>query len=168
MKKYLAVAVLGIAILVLCTMMFIRSNNVFAAACDCVACHGQMHNSCADWGADTCNACHGNPPSSNNPGPGGMIAYPSPTGMTAAGAHMILSHRYGGTSSCQHCHYGGMPMTPVIGDNKIQIGISIAGFNGAGTSYDGYILNPPYSYVGTNGTTTSANGSGRCFPRKVA
>jgi predicted CxxxxCH...CXXCH cytochrome family protein len=132
------------------------------AACDCTLCHGLMHNNCSDWGADVCNSCHGDPPQVNAPGQNGLVLFPSPTGSTAVGGHATLSHRYGGNAACQHCHSGGMPVSPVIGNNKIQIGFNAGGFSGSGSSYDGHTLNSPYSYEGTNGTTITMNGSGTC------
>lgn len=137
-------------------------GSAYAAPCDCTACHGAMHNDCTDWGTDVCNTCHGNPPISGVTGTGGLVKFPSPTGATAAGGHTILSHRYGGSAACQHCHFGGMPLSPIIGNNRIQIGFSINGFGGQGTSYDAAALNAPYAFEGTNGTVITTGGSGRC------
>jgi predicted CxxxxCH...CXXCH cytochrome family protein len=55
-----------------------------------------------------------------------------------------------------------MPVGPILGDTKIQIGFSAAGFTGRDTTYDGGVLNSPYSYEGTNGTAITYGGTDRC------
>jgi predicted CxxxxCH...CXXCH cytochrome family protein len=139
--------------------IYVHNNNAYAA-CDCTICHGLMHNNCTDWGTNTCTACHGNPPTFNGPVTGGLVKWPATTGSTSAGAHVLISHRLGDASSCQHCHFGGMPVSPIVGDNRLEIGFSIYGYPGAGTTYDAAKLNIPV--IGTNGTAITNGGTQIC------
>src|ERR1700690_2046413 len=152
---------LSMVILLCLFLMYIVCGNV-AAACDCTVCHGQMHNNCADWGSNECSSCHGDPPSINGLGQNGLVQFPSPTGYPVAGGHQILAHKYGGDNSCQRCHFGGMPISPITTFGVLHIGINVPGFSGAGSSYDGLPLNAPFSYQGTNGTVVTANGTDKC------
>jgi predicted CxxxxCH...CXXCH cytochrome family protein len=47
-------------------------------------------------------------------------------------------------------------------DNRIQIGFGLYGFSGAGSQYDGQVLNLPYTYAGTNGTAITTGGQLQC------
>ncbi len=123
--------------------LFIGSSTIFAQECGC-------------------NGCHGNPPiASTLGGPDGLAG----VGLTA-GAH--LKHTKGALFGvgqnpiCYICHSGGMPITAVCGNNKLQIGFSINGRDGSGASYDGTTLRTPWIYEGTNGTTITLNGSMSC------
>lgn len=108
----------------------------------------------------TCDSCHGNPPTIDSASKGGVIWYPSPTGSTSAGAHLV--HATSGTNynfSCGECHYNGMQDPPIRLDNLVEIG-----FKSSGTkTYDGRAsLNSPYDYGGTNGTAITRGGTLRC------
>ncbi len=99
-----------------------------------------------------CHTCHGNPPVVDTPqGQDGLVDSPEPTGSITAGAHNLHVNTY--SLSCDRCHSGGMPISPVTGDFRLQIGFDILGFSGAGTIYNQQVLNGSYSYQGTNGTT---------------
>jgi predicted CxxxxCH...CXXCH cytochrome family protein len=109
----------------------------------------------------SCNACHGFPPVADTPGEvHGLVWHPAPTGATGAGAHR--THAVDNGIGCESCHSGGMPVSPIVDDYRIQLGFAIAGQDTAGNSYDGGNLNPPYSYEATNNTTVTTGGSMTC------
>ncbi|MBI5556376.1 MAG: CxxxxCH/CxxCH domain-containing protein, partial [Deltaproteobacteria bacterium] len=111
----------------------------------------------------TCNSCHGSPPVVDNPqGSDGLVAVPSATGSATAGAHALHATAAGFNFACDMCHAGGMPVSPISGNNKIQIGF---GVNPAGipASYDGQAnLTVPYSYEGTGDTMVTGGNSLTC------
>jgi|GEM_PF-6708454 len=109
----------------------------------------------------SCNACHGFPPAADSPGQiNGLVWNPAPTGSTSAGAHP--AHVSGNGIACETCHYSGMPVTPIVDDYRLQMGFAIDGQGTAGNRYDGQLLNPAYSYEGTNNTTVTSGGSMTC------
>ena len=121
----------------------------------CNKCHTEKTCSHA-----SCDSCHGNPPTLDSASKGGVIWFPSPTGSSSAGAHLI--HATSGTNynfSCGECHYNGMQDPPIKLDNLVEIG-----FKSSGTkTYDGRTtLNSPYDYSGTNGTEITRGGTLRC------
>jgi len=126
----------------------------------CSDCHNTstQHGGCYA----TCEACHGNPPVDQT----GLVhnyldvLQPLPTGAVSPGAHAIHASATGSNYPCETCHYGGMPMTELVGNNKIQIGFNIMGA-GRG-SYGGGPLSSPYTYEGTNGTTITYDGTMTC------
>ena len=132
----------------------------------CTDCHGPQgpHGAACN---SSCDACHGNPPRTILPGgPIGLVGplagqtNPLPTGSLSPGAHEKHSSSSGLGYSCQICHFGGMPQSPVVGNNLIQIGFNAGGTGGG--SYDGHLLNPPYSYEATNGTSVTLGGTKTC------
>lgn len=119
----------------------------------CTACHGH------DEGfKPSCSACHAFPPLDLS----GLVSSPLPTtGSTTAGAH--ARHATGGSNYsyvCSTCHTNGMPVTPITGNNRIQIGFNAFG-TGSG-NYDGQTLSNGYTYAATNGTTVTTGGSKTC------
>jgi len=107
-----------------------------------------------------CDACHGNPPITDNKfgWPDGLVGSPK-TGAASAGAH--AKHVTNATGPlmndiCYKCHVGGMPFSPVCGNYMIQLGL------GGGT-YDGQVLSAPYSYEGKNSTTITTGGTKKCL-----
>lgn len=125
---------------------------------DCTGCHA--HKSGFNAG---CNSCHGNPPVLDIPkGDDGLVLVPSATGSVTAGAHALHAGASGFQFSCDMCHAGGMPESPVSGNNRIQIGF---GVNPAGVAanYDGQSsILPPYGYEGVDDTTVTGGGSLTC------
>lgn len=121
----------------------------------CNKCHSEKNCSHA-----ACDSCHGNPPTLDSAGKGGVIWYPAPTGSSSAGAHLI--HATSGSNydfSCGECHYNGMQDPPIKLDNLLQIGSKSSGIK----TYDGRAaFNPPYDYIGTNGTEITRGGTLRC------
>ena len=123
---------------------------------NCEACHDHASGFKA-----TCNGCHGNPPVVDTFGkPNGLVDTPARTGSSSAGAHSKHATSAGMNYQCDKCHYGGMPISPVYADNKIQIGFNIFGTGGG--IYDGQALNSPFSYEGTNGTAITTDGAMTC------
>ncbi|MBI4793869.1 MAG: CxxxxCH/CxxCH domain-containing protein [Deltaproteobacteria bacterium] len=109
----------------------------------------------------SCNACHGFPPVAHTPGEvNGLVWNPAPTGASSAGAHRV--HAIDNGISCETCHSGGMPVTPIVDDYRIQLGFAIAGQESTGNSYDGQHLSPPYIYEATNNTMITTGGSMTC------
>ncbi|MBI5559008.1 MAG: CxxxxCH/CxxCH domain-containing protein, partial [Deltaproteobacteria bacterium] len=125
---------------------------------NCTGCHDHTKG----FGAN-CNSCHGNPPVVDTAqGGDGLVAMPSETGSVTAGAHELHATPSGFNFACDMCHAGGMPDSPISGNNKIQIGF---GVNPAGipSSYDGQAnLAVPYSYEGTGNTTVTGGNSLTC------
>ena len=118
--------------------------------CECKVCHGPVGPH--DGGYPGCDSCHGNPPVDN----AGLVFFPSPTGATSAGAHSKHATLSGYNYTCETCHFNGMPSTAIIEDPLLlQMGFSVP-TNGA--VYHGRILQSPYLYDGTNGTTVTASG----------
>jgi predicted CxxxxCH...CXXCH cytochrome family protein len=88
------------------------------------------------------------------------VFFPSPTGATTAGAHAKHATSSGYNYACQTCHFNGMPTTAIIEDPLLlQMGFSVV-TNGA--VYDGRVLQDPYLYDATNGTTVTTNGAMTC------
>ena len=122
----------------------------------CTSCHLHVYGFRA-----SCNICHGNPPVADTlGGPDGLVSTPSATGSSSAGSHVKHATPANMNYPCNTCHYGGMPVSPVSGNNKLQIGFSVLGAGGG--AYDGRTLNAPYSYEGTNGTAVTTGGSLTC------
>ena len=128
----------------------------------CTDCHSH-----AEGFKASCSGCHGIPPTVDTlGGPSGLVGpssgqtQPPATGATSAGAHTMHATSAGMGYACGVCHYQGMPTTPVVGNNNLQIGFNIAGA-GSG-SYDGATLNAPYAYEGTHGTTVTTGGARTC------
>ena len=120
---------------------------------DCTGCHEHKSGFAAG-----CNNCHGNPPVVN----GDLVFIPSATGSTTAGGHQLHATASGFDAECNACHDGGMPTSPISGNNRIQIGF---GENPEGvlSEYDGHVsLQTPYSYEGVNNTTVTTGGSLTC------
>ncbi|MBA4372087.1 MAG: hypothetical protein C0402_04425 [Thermodesulfovibrio sp.] len=117
----------------------------------CTACHGH------DEGfKPSCSACHAFPPVDAS----GLVSTPLPTGSTTAGAHGKHATSAGMNYSCDTCHNQGMPVTPVSGNNRIQIGFNMFGTGGG--SYDGQALINGYTYEGRNGTAVTTGGTKTC------
>jgi predicted CxxxxCH...CXXCH cytochrome family protein len=126
---------------------------------DCTGCH--RHGDGFGLAGAACDFCHGYPPTQDSPGASdGLVYLPEPTGSPSAGAHS--AHAITEVYACETCHNGGMPESPVFGNDLIQIGFNVFGSDGTGTSYDGQVLAPPYDYEGTNNTTVTATGSMTC------
>ena len=122
---------------------------------DCTDCHTH------DSGFQSCKGCHGFPPVEES-GKDGLVSVPAPTGATSPGAHARHATEAGYNYACTTCHHAGMPVTPVSDNNKIQMGFDVPGHSGEGTHYDGQLLDPPYNYQGTYGTTVTLGGSLTC------
>ncbi|MBU4261817.1 MAG: CxxxxCH/CxxCH domain-containing protein [Proteobacteria bacterium] len=123
---------------------------------NCTACHDHELGF-----RPNCNACHGFPPVVDAPGQlNGLVWNPAPTGSTGAGAH--AAHVVDNGMSCETCHYGGMPVTPIVDDYRLQMGFHIEGQYTVGNHYDGQSLHPDYTYQGTNNTTVTTGGSMTC------
>lgn len=135
------------------------ASVVFADTLVCTDCHVPPHGDDCNPG---CTGCHGNPPTLNTGGgPNGLVgSLATPTGSVSVGAHAKHATTSGMNYSCDTCHSGGMPTTPLIGNNKIQIGFNINGVGGG--AYDGHALNSPYTYEETNGTTVTTGGAKTC------
>lgn len=129
-------------------------QQAFAEENECKVCHGPVGPHIN--GYPGCDACHGYPPVSS----AGLVFDPLPTGATTAGAHAIHASQTGSNYTCETCHFGAMPTTPIVDNNKIQIGFNAFGYGGG--TYDGYTLLPPYAFEGTNGTILSNGGSKTC------
>ncbi len=131
-----------------------HSDSHFEAQ-NCVVCHEH-----AEGFKASCASCHGNPPATDTASlPDGLVWNPSPTGSAEGTAH--IKHATGGSNysyTCETCHYQGMPVTDISGNNKIQIGFYLFGgaYTGVGTTYKGQSLSAPYSYEFTNNTTVGA------------
>jgi len=126
---------------------------------NCTQCHTHRDG----FAPTACNACHGMPPvDSTSGGPTGLVAAALATGATTPGAHALHATSSGYGYSCDTCHAGGMPTTPISGNHRIQIGFDVLGNAGTGTNYDGHVLTAPYSYEGTNGTAVTTGGSMVC------
>ncbi|NJD56528.1 MAG: CxxxxCH/CxxCH domain-containing protein, partial [Nitrospirae bacterium] len=120
-------------------------------ASDCTPCHDHARTG---FGPN-CSSCHGFPPVDA----GTLVTTPMPTGSATPGAH--AKHATGGNNyrfSCDTCHFNGMPATPIIGDNRIQIGFNLFGgtYTGTGTTYRGQSLINGFNYDFTNGTAQGA------------
>jgi predicted CxxxxCH...CXXCH cytochrome family protein len=141
-------------------LLFFLFAPVIYADQICSDCHNTstQHGGCNA----TCEACHGNPPVDQ----AGLVhnyldvLQPLPTGAVSPGAHAIHASAIGSNYPCETCHYGGMPMTELVGNNKIQIGFNVLGAGGG--SYGGGPLSSPYTYEGTNGTTIAYDGTMTC------
>jgi predicted CxxxxCH...CXXCH cytochrome family protein len=126
---------------------------------DCTGCH--RHGDGFGLAGAACDFCHGYPPTQDAPGGSdGLVYLPKPTGSQSAGAHS--THAITAGYACETCHTGGMPESPVFGNDLIQIGFNVFDSDGTGTSYDGQVLDPPYDYEGANNTTVTATGSMTC------
>ena len=165
----------------------IRRTTGFLAACfvllllapgahadmACTDCHGSPNGPHGSQCGD-CSSCHGYPPVTSMPGgPTGLVGpiagqtQPLPTGSTSAGAHAkhAIAPPTGLGYACVVCHYNGMPATPLLGNNKIQIGFNIPLYGGSysvGGTYDGAALSAPYTYEGTNSTSVTTGGAKTC------
>ena len=118
---------------------------------DCTSCHKHSEAFRA-----SCGSCHANPPVDN----AGLVSFPSPTGATAAGAHSKHATSSGYNYTCDTCHFNGMPATPIIEDPLLlQMGFSVRTNRAV---YNGRVLQAPYLYDGTNGTTVTTTGSMTC------
>ena len=139
----------------------------------CTDCHQHSVDTKTDaFRPSGCDTCHGNPPITNStiPTPTGVPNYglvntPAPTGSTSAGVH--ATHATSGSGaygySCEKCHAGGMPASP-IPNMLIEIGFNISAAYQTG-SYDGRTLPLPngYSYIAGNiGTAITNTGTQRC------
>jgi len=125
---------------------------------DCTTCHEHQSGFNAN-----CNSCHGNPPVVDTArGGDGLVAVPAETGSVTAGAHGLHATGAGYNFSCDRCHAGGMPDSPISDNNRIQLGFG-ANPIGIAASYDGQSgLQPPYRYEGTGDTAVTAGGSLTC------
>ena len=149
-----AAVLLSLAAFFLFFIFAVDVQKATAEDCECKICHGPQgpHSG----GYPGCDACHGNPPVNSS----GVVWFPSPTGATSAGAHSKHATSSGYNYSCDTCHSNGMPIT-LIGEDPplLQMGFSL--FTGNDT-YDGRVLQSPYAYDATNGTTVTTNGSMTC------
>ncbi len=128
---------------------------------DCTSCH--VHEEGFLFGAGACSACHGFPPTQDTlGGPDGIVNLPLPTGSQTAGDHATHATASGYNYPCETCHFGGMPQSPISGNNQIQMGFNAFGQDGTGATYDGQILDAPYSYEATNNTTVTTGGTMTC------
>ncbi|MBI5558009.1 MAG: CxxxxCH/CxxCH domain-containing protein [Deltaproteobacteria bacterium] len=123
---------------------------------NCISCHEHELGF-----RPSCNACHGYPPVINDIVPDGLVWNPERTGATSAGAH--ATHVVDNGMACTTCHAGGMPVSPIVDDYRLQLGFDIAGQNTTGNRYDGQSLRPAYSYQGTNNTSVTTGGSMTCI-----
>lgn len=125
---------------------------------DCTECHEHKSGFAAG-----CNNCHGNPPVVDNAQVNdGLVVLPSATGSTTSGAHQVHATASGFDFNCNACHSGGMPASPISGNNLIQIGFG-QNPEGINSSYDGHSdLNAPFSYEGVGETTVTTAGSLTC------
>jgi predicted CxxxxCH...CXXCH cytochrome family protein len=125
---------------------------------DCTTCHEHASGFNAN-----CNSCHGNPPVVDAAqGGDGLVAVPAETGSVTAGAHGLHATAAGYGYSCDQCHAGGMPVSPISGNNRIQIGFA-ANPDGSLSGYDGQSgLLAPYSYEGTAATAVTTGNSMTC------
>ncbi len=153
----------------ICQVCHSETNHYTATSGDghnstmaCTGCHTHSGESATDaFAPHGCDGCHGFPPVVDVArGLDGLVVFPSPTGAVSSGAH--AAHVTNNGYSCETCHHDGMPVTPVSDDYRLQIGFSVAGNDGTGSSYDGQQLNPAYSYQATNNTTINTNGSLTC------
>jgi len=115
-------------------------------ASDCNKCH--FHSSAAGSFSGSCGQCHGMPPTSATPGPGGL-ATPATNALSgAAGAHS--AHVVTGLKmECNTCHDGYADRT--MPNSTIDLGFSINGVNVPG------FTNVPAGGI-YNNTNTLANG----------
>jgi predicted CxxxxCH...CXXCH cytochrome family protein len=150
------------------------SGDGHNASVRCIYCH---HHNGADESlafepAEDCTGCHGEPPlTSATGGPDGLVGAPGTTGAASPGVHALHATdqewtvdrtyiRYlwpypsfeivteptlkkGYNFPCETCHEGGMSLSDLSLDNDIQIGGSVITYGGD------RLLNPPYSFVGT-------------------
>ncbi len=136
------------------------ADNHFSGQ-DCTQCHDHRKGF-----KPRCDLCHGEPPVVDQPcvedGGGtaiGLTCKAQPTGSTTAGQHALHASAAGYNFACTMCHYNGMPATDVLGNNLIQIGFDVYGFDSTETVYDGQ---PQVAYEGTNGTAITQNGTMTC------
>jgi len=121
------------------------------AGTNCTTCHKHA----AGFKADCLN-CHGAPPLTAVPGPGGLASYAAGTpgtGSTTPGAHGRHAQSLG--YPCETCHSG--YTMPDDTDRIVDIGFSV--FSRSGGSYDGQAA---VAYAGHDGTVVSRNGSKTC------
>jgi len=122
--------------------------------CECKVCHGPVGPHAG--GYPGCGSCHGFPPVDN----AGLVFLPSPTGATTAGAHAKHATSSGYNYSCETCHFNGMPTTAII-ENPLLLQMGFSGVTN-GAVYDGRVLQTPYLYDNTNGTTVTTSGAMTC------
>ena len=133
-------------------------------ASDCNKCH--FHSSTAGSFSGSCGLCHGDPPTSATPGPGGLAVPPTNAlGGTSAGSH--AAHVINGKRmECNTCHYGYTNRT--MPNSTIDIGFDINGTNVPGfpyapttgaVYYNSNTLNTPYQFTGSVLTSGGANQS---------
>jgi predicted CxxxxCH...CXXCH cytochrome family protein len=129
-------------------------DSTSAVACN--KCH--YHSSQAGSFSGACGKCHGNPPTSATPGPGGLAtpATGALGGGVAAGAHE--KHVVTRKMDCNVCHNGYAGRT--MPNNSIDMGFQITGgtfpgFKGnslAGTYNNTVTLNAPYTGFSNGGS----------------
>lgn len=151
------------------------SNTQHNSGIDCMDCHTHEKGF-----VPNCTLCHADIPTDMN----GMIysqygtwgttgdGYTfNLTGSRTPGAHGLHAEKsstegYGYNFSCNECHYKGMEEKICTCNTSIQIGFKSNGFDGEepvlASTYDGQILNPPYVYEGTYGTTVTQGDSLVC------
>jgi predicted CxxxxCH...CXXCH cytochrome family protein len=128
--------------------------------CQCIICHGPNGPHSGGFPSG-CNICHGDPPLTNQPGADGLVFMPSPTGAATPGAHAKHATESGYNFTCDTCHFNGMPVTLIAeSPQKLQIGFNYLGMGGG--TYDGFILQSPYTYDATGGTAVTTNGTMTC------
>lgn len=134
-----------------------RSDGTLTAHNDgknCTFCHSHE-----DGFRPACNACHGEPPITNElGGPNGLTAQLQPTGSTTAGFHELHATASGYNYDCFNCHLGGM-LNVCVCDDEIDLGFTMFGFTGVGAHYDGQTN---VAYGANEGMTVSNNGSTTC------
>ena len=146
---------------------------------ECTFCHSHQ-----DGFRPSCPDCHGLPPtvasaggpsglvgpSARVPATGQLYGTPAATRSGSNGQHLLHATPSGYDYPCNTCHFGGMHTTMTADDarvdHQIQIGFSGAAVrgmsNGQDTSYNGQSALAGYSYLGTNGTTTTAGDAMTC------
>ena len=150
------------------------SGDGHIASVACIYCHEHTGDDVflAFEPSYECSVCHGDPPvTSEIGGPNGILEIPGTTGATSPGVHALHATaqewtvnrtyiRYlqtfpyyeivteptlkkGYNFPCETCHEGGMSFLDLNLDSAIQIGGSVITYGG------NRILNPPYSFAGT-------------------
>jgi predicted CxxxxCH...CXXCH cytochrome family protein len=130
-------------------------NHQAADATDCSGCHKHT----AAFAPGGCDSCHGDPPVENvlnsvsTGGNSGLADNPDPTGSATAGAHD--THVNTLSFACSNCHTGqNMPENP---NQVIDMGFSMFGLDGTGTTYNGQ--SAADGYRGNNNTTVTNTGT---------
>ncbi len=150
----------GVFCLLCLMIVFLIVSQAAADTCECVICHGPDGPHSGGFPSG-CNICHGNPPLTNQFGVDGLVTMPSHTGATGPGAHARHAGPSGYGFTCDKCHFNGMPVT-LIAESPAQLQIGFNHLGAGGGTFDGFVLQSPYIYAATNGTTVTTNGTMTC------